>query len=251
MERQGTSQYVDLGLTIRYLIDVNEGQPIRGRGRVLHNLEYLLGQIDDLGLAVTQRLAVRNRVLELHREFKRAGDEDKLSQDQRTRLEALMLQVREVVLAETEGKVAFVVSDMRWDVEKLLDDPAALFAPGVFVRLPEFAQHDYREAALCVAFARPTAAAFHLMRGTESILRAFYCSEVKRNRVKQLWGPMVEHLRARSKPPPKPLLDQLDAMRVNFRNPTQHPDAIYDIQEAQDLLGLAIDVANRINRAAG
>jgi hypothetical protein len=42
------------------------------------------------------------------------------------------------------------------------------------------------------------------------------------------------------------LLNQLDYIRAQFRNPTQHPDKIYDIQEVQDLWGLCVDVINRM-----
>lgn len=58
---------------------------------------------------------------------------------------------------------------------------------------------------------------------------------------------MVEQLRKKcSKRPPRELLDALDRIRENFRNPTNHPDKIYDIEEVQDLFGLCLDVINRM-----
>jgi len=84
---------------------------------------------------------------------------------------------------------------------------------------------------------------------TEGSLREMYCGLVKRGRVDPLlWYSMVDHLRKRSKPPPRPLLDQLDGIRHNFRNPTQHPDAVSDIQEAQDLWPLTVDAITRMAR---
>jgi hypothetical protein len=44
------------------------------------------------------------------------------------------------------------------------------------------------------------------------------------------------------------LPDHIDNIRVNFRSPTQHPDARYEIEEAQDLLSLSIDFLNRMAR---
>lgn len=75
------------------------------------------------------------------------------------------------------------------------------------------------------------------MRATESVLRDYYRAVVKQKRVDPLlWGPMVEQMRTRkAKRPPTALLDQLDSIRIHFRNPTQHPDAVYDIHEAQTL----------------
>lgn len=52
-----------------------------------------------------------------------------------------------------------------------------------------------------------------------------------------MWAQMVEQMRAKSLSPPESLLDQLDTLRIHFRNPTQHPEARYDIYEAQELLG--------------
>lgn len=98
-----------------------------------------------------------------------------------------------------------------------------------------------------MAFERPTAAAFHLLRATEGVLRHFYCSVVKRNRIDPLlWGPIITALRDRRKPPAASLLANLDNIRVSFRNPTQHPEKIYDIHEVQDLFGLCIEVINRM-----
>ncbi|MBI5022232.1 MAG: hypothetical protein HZB59_12415 [Ignavibacteriales bacterium] len=44
------------------------------------------------------------------------------------------------------------------------------------------------------------------------------------------------------------LLSNLDDIRITFRNPTQHPEKVYDIDEVQDLLGRCIDVVSRIAR---
>jgi hypothetical protein len=107
------------------------------------------------------------------------------------------------------------------------------------------------EAGKCIAFERPTAAAFHLMRATEAVLRAFYFQHVQRNRIQQmLWGPVVQDLRGRRKFGGNErfsvLFANLDNIRLSFRNPTQHPDKTYDIQEVQDLWGLCVDVISRM-----
>jgi len=44
----------------------------------------------------------------------------------------------------------------------------------------------------------------------------------------------------------KTLFDNLDNIRFNFRNPTQHPETIYDIELSQDLFSICIDVINRM-----
>ena len=38
----------------------------------------------------------------------------------------------------------------------------------------------------------------------------------------------------------------LDHIRSNFRNPTDHPEKIYDIEEVQDLLNVRCDAISRM-----
>lgn len=77
----------------------------------------------------------------------------------------------------------------------------------------------------------------------------FYHSIVKRKRMTiPLWGPTVDALKKRRNPPPVELLNNLDNIRRSFRNPTQHPEKIYDIQEVQDLFALCVDAIDRMIR---
>jgi hypothetical protein len=43
-------------------------------------------------------------------------------------------------------------------------------------------------------------------------------------------------------------MSHLDGIRVHFRNPTQHPEAFYTLDEAQDLLNQTITAVNMIHR---
>jgi hypothetical protein len=136
------------------------------------------------------------------------------------------------------------------DVKRLLNDVPALLAPQTWPKLGSIAQYDFEEAGRCIAFERPTAAAFHLLRGTEDVLRSFYCALVKRNRVDLLWGPIVAELKKKQKGKPyTDLLQHLDHIRLSFRNPTQHPDKVYDIHEVQDLWSLCADAVSRMAKA--
>ncbi|WP_369045202.1 hypothetical protein [Sinomonas sp. P10A9] len=156
--------------------------------------------------------------------------------------------VREALLAEAEGTVNYVASDKRYTVRKLTEEFTSLMAHGVYDALPEIAQRDFREAGKCIAYELPTSAAFHLMRGTEAVLRHYYEQKVRRSRIGEprMWGPITNHLK--DKKTPSGLIEALDNIRRNYRNPTQHPDKIYDLDEAQDLLSLSLDVTNRMMR---
>jgi hypothetical protein len=218
-------------------------------GGPLSNLSTFLERLDDLGLVVSQQAAESLGLRDKCYELEQAAGEARLTDDDAEFLRQNVRKLRLTLDSELLQKKAFVVSPKRWDVDKLLTEPSALFAPELYASLESIPQFDFAEACRCIAFERPTAAAFHLMRGTEAVLRTYYCRVVRQKRLSEkdrTWGAMVEALRKRSKPPPKALLDELDNIRFNYRNPTQHPDATYDIHGAQDLLGLCIAVVNQI-----
>lgn len=249
MEQKPISRFVSLGGTEKYLEDVDEGWPVHGDLLVLWNLKTFVQMLEGLNMPVTLRAAGYVGLNALIETLEGTEEDAKLTAEQSTDLRDGMRKVRVAMIAEAEGKVAFVVSDKRHDTNKLLKAFGELLAPGVFDALTDEVRYDLEESGKCIAFERPTAAAFHLMRATEGTLREFYLATVKMNRVDPLlWFAMVDHLRRRSKPPARALLDQLDHIRHNFRNPTQHPDAIYDIQEAQDLLSLSLDAITRLVR---
>lgn len=244
MQSKPILRYIVFGTELRYLQDAKAGWSVHGKDVILENIDRFFDHLQEFELPVTQRAA-----RELHKfrnELEKSGSDRRLTAYEASTLSGIMNDVRKTLFAEAKGNVAFIVTDKRIDVNKLLSDVPALMAPDVFNSLPDIAQYDFIEAGKCIAFEFPTSAAFHLLRGTEAVLRHFYCSIVKRGRVEPLWGPIVEHLRRRKTPPPAPLLDNLDNIRRSFRNPTQHPDKIYDIQEVQDLFALCIDVVNRM-----
>jgi hypothetical protein len=184
-----------------------------------------------------------------YEKLKTKDKKHELTMHEASRLRDIMDDIRLTLDAESSGRLAFIVTDKRIDADKLYYSVETLLAPGVFVLLPEVAKYDLEECGKCIAFERPTAAAFHMLRGTESVLRMFYHTLVKRKRISSLlWGPIVDALKKKRNPPPPELLNNLDNIRRSFRNPTQHPEKIYDIQEAQDLFGLCVDVINRMVR---
>lgn len=243
MQSKPISRYIHFGESLWYLRKVQEGFSVHGE-KVLYHINLIFDYLEEFNLTVTRRAAGELR--QLRDELAQSASDHELTADEADRLNKIMANLDRTLFAEALGNVAFIVTDKRIDVDKLLNDVPSLIAPGIFDSLPEIARYDFTEAGKCIAFEVPTAAAFHLLRGTEAVLRHFYCSIVKRGRVELLWGPIVEHLRRRRKPPPSPLLNNLDNIRLSFRNPTQHPDKIYDIQEVQDLFGLCTDVVNRM-----
>lgn len=175
------------GTTLRYLQDA-PSRTIKGTGQVLYNIDRFLQSVDELGFTVTRRAASR---LSNFREKIDKATEARLSEAEVTELKEIMKELRPTLLAEAGGTVAYVISERRYPIEKLLDDPGSLWATDVFRDLPQLAQYDFGEAAKCLAFERPTAAAFHMLRATELTLRHYYCQKMRQKRAELMWGPMI------------------------------------------------------------
>jgi hypothetical protein len=212
---------------------------------VLYNLVAFFSYLDKLNLQVTKRAA--DGLKDILKEFQKAIQNERLTEEQASRLKTLIRDIRMTLAAELQGFTAYITTPKRTDIKRLTEDVASLFSPATFNKLPPIAQYDFAEAGKCIAFERSTAAAFHILRATEAVLRGFYCSLVHQKRCEPMWGPMIADLRKRRKGKSHSvLLDNLDNIRRSFRNPTQHPEATYDINEVQDLWGLCVDPVNRM-----
>lgn len=202
MERRSIYPYFFLGTAFRYLQDAREGWPVKEAG-VIFNIDRLVASVDELNLRVTRGLHPV-RVLEELRTKLAGEDSDELTSDEADELRTIMHNIRPTIDSELETLSAFIVSDKRWNVDKLLNGAGQLFRPGVFAALPDEAKTDFEEGRRCIAFERPTASAFHLLRGTESALRACYVHFVRQKRLagdKRMWGPMVEEMRKHRRRP--------------------------------------------------
>jgi hypothetical protein len=248
MKTKSIFGYFYFGTTVRYLQDISEGYHVHDTERgalALTNLRRFLETLSDLDLQVTKRAA--EPLKGIVRELEPLPEDARLTATQAKKINDLMERIRPTLEAELEGFEAYVVTPKRIDVVRLLKDVPFLLAPGAFSKISDVARYDLTEGGKCIAFERPTAAAFHILRATESVLRFYYCGHVKRNRVNLMWGQMVQHLRGRPREKiPETLLNNLDDIRLHFRNPTQHPEKVYDIQEVQDLWGRCTDAINRM-----
>lgn len=248
MIKQNIWAYIQIGTSLRYLQDTEEGRPLKLRGHVgdiLDNIKWTLDCLDQFGLPVTKRASVELQNFYNKRKNCKFGTD--ITSEQASELTKIITALRHTFTAEARGIFAYVVTDKRIDTNKLLNEVPALFSNRTFQLMPDIAQYDFVEAGKCIAYELPTAAAFHSLRGTESTLRFYYCKHIKRGRITVLlWRPMLAHLRKCRKPIPKILLDNLDNIAVNFRNPTAHPEYKYDISEVQDLFNLCVDVNNRM-----
>ncbi|HXX57151.1 MAG TPA: hypothetical protein VEI96_04060 [Thermodesulfovibrionales bacterium] len=238
--------YIWVGTCVRFLQDVREGLSIHKPGFVMDNIKYFFDNLDSLGLHVTKRAS--NELEEMRTTFKALPPDAKLTKEQATNLSNIMNKIRNTFTAESSGIYAYIVTEKKFDVKKLLEAVDKLFTPDVFANCPDIACYDFREAGRCIAFGLPTASAFHILRGTEAVLRQYYKRFIRPAKVDLTWGQILSELKSKKsgKKPDSVLLNNLQNIKDSFRNPTQHPDKIYDIHEVQDLFSLCIDVVNRM-----
>jgi hypothetical protein len=248
MQETNIYEYHVFGYNYYILRFKTEGYAVHGDlDALIPTIDTFLSSLRDLNLQVTEMAAEELKII--REEASKLPEAAVVDSTLANRVREACNRLDATLDAELKLRSAYIVTPKRFQLEHLLRSPSSLFAEGVFENLPIICQFDFTEACRCIAFGLPTAAAFHIMRGVEGTLRHYYCSIVKRNRVKRmLWFDIIDHLRKRHDVPPKALLDNLDNIRVNFRNPTQHPDARYDVDEAQDLLSLSLDVVNRMSR---
>lgn len=108
--------------------------------------------------------------------------------------------------------------------------------------LPEQSKSDFDQAGKCIAFDVPTAAAFHLLRGTEAVIRRYYDLKVpghkKAKPHMRSWGVYIRLLANHGAE--KTITDFLTIMKDVYRNPVVHPEETYTDERVQVLFGMCI-----------
>jgi hypothetical protein len=244
--------YIFTGVLHWHFHTIGAGSPVfavaDSPGALAH-LDQYLANLAALGFEVTSNAVWELRGVRAELAAKAPGSV--LDEDTAAKIRRVAVGAQQALYGEATSKEVFVVSEKRFPVPKLLYDIDSLFRVGTFVRLPANSAVDFMNAGRCLAFECTTASAFHALRATEGVLRHYYSCVVRRNRLAEPWGwwAMTDQMSKRRTPPPRVLLDAVDGLRENFRNPTAHPEKHYDVDEAEELLGGCIDVVNRMVRA--
>lgn len=252
MDRIPIHKYVFLGTSLRYLQDCAEGWLIHATEDGLYvgdNIRIFLEELKELNLHVTERASFQ--LVDFYRELQKREDGECLSSADAYKLSTLMREIRPTFEAECKGIYALITSDKKYSIDRLTSNIEELFSPGVFSKLTNIAISDFQEAGFCIAYERPTAAAFHLLRGSEEVVRQYYKKFIRGKAAPKTWGQITTDLKNknRGKKPDPIVINQLVHIKDAFRNPTNHPEKNYDIHEAQDLMGLCIDIVNRMSKA--
>ncbi|EKD7165536.1 hypothetical protein RFA42_004344 [Vibrio vulnificus] len=250
MQSQNCYEYIKVGLYLRLLRSVNENFKKEDIKRYIENLIESLESVSfEVTLSSMSASSITSIVSEVDDDDEEKGEVNIGSALSR-RIKNEFERVEFVVFSEAQTKIVYDLPQRRFNTDYLLNHPEKLLSEGVFEKLDDIAQHDIRSSCRCLLFGEPTAVAFHILRATESTLKSFYFHHRKRDRLQRpMWANMVDQLKAKTRnKPPKHLLSTLDIIRTVYRNPTQHPEATYELDSAQDLLGVCLDAINQMGK---
>ena len=244
MNKQKSYDFIHVGLLVRYNSHLNSESKKETILKGLSSLQKALSKIP-----FTVSLAALGHLIEKLTE--KTGDinpRNKLDLESFNMFQNNIRSLENTIFAEALTKVVHTIPLRRYMTEYLLEKPEMLLKNEVFGKLTDMAKFDFTSACRCISYGEATASAFHILRATEDTLKQYYFKYKKTKRLaKPMWGPMTAELRAKkTNRPNETVLSSLDVVRVSYRNPTQHPDIKYDIESAQDLLGVCIDLLNKM-----
>ena len=130
---------------------------------------------------------------------------------------------------------------------ELMPNAEIIFPEKVRNKLPPQTIHDIREAGKCLAFETPTASAFHIVRAVESVILAYFAKVTGKHAPTRMrnWGLYIKLLRDSGKSDPK-VVNFLEHIKDNYRNPVTHPEAVLTVDDVQVLLGAACSAISQM-----
>lgn len=133
----------------------------------------------------------------------------------------------------------FVTQKGSHDTLTLLDQPSLMFPDDLQDKVPE-AMFDVAQSGKALCYELPTAAAFHVFRATESVLRRYY-SHVTGGKAQPKVRNIAVYVNAmrQQKTGNEKILSVVKQMSDLHRNPLIHPEAVLTLNEAIATIGIA------------
>jgi hypothetical protein len=140
--------------------------------------------------------------------------------------------------------VYFVTRKAGFDTPILISNAEVNFAKELGTRVPQ-AIPDVREAGKCLAFELSTAAGFHVLRGAEAVVRAYWTavSGAKPHPKQKNLGVYLKKMRDAGLGNAK-VLAALQQIKDLHRNPLAHPEETLTLEEAVGLFGIVQSAIN-------
>lgn len=135
-----------------------------------------------------------------------------------------------------------------YSTAELIANAEIIFPDNVRNKLPPQTIYDIREAGKCLAFETPTASAFHIVRAVESVMLAYFTKITGKHAPPRMrnWGVYIKLLRDSGRSDPK-VVNFLEHIKDNYRNPVTHPEAVLTVDDVQVLLGAACSAISQMS----
>lgn len=150
-------------------------------------------------------------------------------------------ELETVLEAELQGLDTYLVSQKgTHSTPDLIERAEIMFSEYVRNELSAETVNDIRQAGRCLALDNPTACAFHILRGLESVMAVYFervTGKPLPTRMRN-WSIYLKALRKHADHSRR-IVDFLDHIRENYRNPILHPDVFVTEDEAEALLGVS------------
>lgn len=155
------------------------------------------------------------------------------------RLASCLESIRTSFLVQMNSKLVLVFDSKHLEY---IRPNGPLFGYEVEDAFPK-ASEEITEAAMCLAFHRPTAAVFHLMRAMELAVQRLAEALGKAKPTEKVWGVILADIHKAIEEMPKgPARDAWSASHTHlyhvkqaWRNDTMHPKTTYTEEQAQDV----------------
>lgn len=257
---------VDVGVALIRLRRITKSWTVHKFEDELGTLQSLLneGGFTNVSAYLTSR--IEDRLAELkERDVEAGGVRLKISSEDAKLIQDILDQIDLEMGFECRSYQLFR-PEIGFDELKKLTDESGFsenFDPEVLQWVPPIAEKDFREAARCLAFGVPNAAASLALRATEACLGMFYRYvfrkepfDIKKKRDDAdnptfrtepwTWGKIIWKIDEdwREREGNRLLYEELKRLGRYFRNPTQHPQMRYNQKKAARVWKLCIDSVN-------
>jgi hypothetical protein len=249
MQRISLSWFADLGPVLGKLAN-----PVGSSEITLFDLyeaeRYLLPLASEQNYPLDIRASrpVINQLLTLIGSIINEADKDKQTQIlgwNRYNIWDLATRIRELLRGELAVQPVYHIWPKRaYNIEVLIAEGERLFSEAVRKELNDEERFNIREAGKCLVFEVPTAAAFHIFRCAESLLRRYYEVVVGTLPKKKMrnWALYINQLRKCGADPI--VVTILEQIKDLHRNPVIHPETKLQTDEALSLIGIIDSALN-------
>ena len=201
--------------------------------------DLLFASVFDLTISRQSGIYLLDQISKLRNECESCEDETTvLEYREISPVQQAYREFEAVLKAELGQTGVFLVADKNaMNTLTLIEEGERAFPPDLATKVPE-AIPDVRDAMSCIALELPTAAAFHLHRANESVLKRYWRANTEEKiPAKSTMGHLVRKMEEKSIGKEEIRSSLKDIIRLH-RNPTVHPEQrIEDVEEAINLYG--------------